>query len=268
MLPLIAGALISGGASILGNLLNKNSVQQTNQQQQDFNTQMYNKQRADALADWERQNQYNSPSQQMQRFKEAGLNPNLIYGQMSNAPAVRSTDMKAPDFVAPKYDTSKIGDILGNYLNLQKQQVDISNDKKAGALLDQQIEGKKLENENLRDQSPWILESKMNQARLAGMQINNIMADIRNKEVINPLQQDEIRNRIQTMTQTRMWQNLTTPQQLAVSKATSDLLNLKLTGQDIQNKMADYEQKLQSNFGINKTTFSDLIKIVIHSLFK
>lgn len=268
MLPLIAGALVSAGASILGNLLNKNSVQQTNQQQQDFNTQMYNKQRADALSDWDRQNQYNSPSQQMQRFKEAGLNPNLIYGQMSNAPAVRSTDMKAPDFVAPKYDTSKIGDTLGNYLNLQKQQVDISNDKKAGALLDQQIEGKKLENDNLKDQSPWLLEGKMNQARLYGKQVDNIMADIRNKEVINPLQQDEIRNRIQTMTQSRMWQNLTEPQKIAVSQATSDLLSKKIAGEDIRNKILDYEFKLQNNLGLNRNTFSDIIKIAISSLLK
>lgn len=30
---------------------------------------------------WNMQNQYNTPKQQMQRFKEAGLNPNLIYGK-------------------------------------------------------------------------------------------------------------------------------------------------------------------------------------------
>lgn len=30
---------------------------------------------------WKMQNEYNSPKAQMQRFKEAGLNPNLIYGK-------------------------------------------------------------------------------------------------------------------------------------------------------------------------------------------
>jgi len=30
---------------------------------------------------WHEQNLYNSPAQQMQRFREAGLNPNLIFGQ-------------------------------------------------------------------------------------------------------------------------------------------------------------------------------------------
>lgn len=45
-----------------------------------FVREMYGRQRADALADWEKENAYNSPAAQMARLKEAGLNPNLIYG--------------------------------------------------------------------------------------------------------------------------------------------------------------------------------------------
>lgn len=41
---------------------------------------MYARQRTDALADWAMQNDYNSPAAQMKRLKEAGLNPNLVYG--------------------------------------------------------------------------------------------------------------------------------------------------------------------------------------------
>lgn len=33
-----------------------------------------------ALSNWTLENQYNSPAQQMQRYLEAGLNPNLVYG--------------------------------------------------------------------------------------------------------------------------------------------------------------------------------------------
>ena len=39
------------------------------------------KQRQFALDMWERQNAYNTPSKQMQRLKDAGLNPALMYGQ-------------------------------------------------------------------------------------------------------------------------------------------------------------------------------------------
>ena len=41
----------------------------------------YSVQKADALAQWNRENAYNSPKQQMQRLREAGLNPNLVYGK-------------------------------------------------------------------------------------------------------------------------------------------------------------------------------------------
>jgi hypothetical protein len=46
---------------------------------------------------WNMQNEYNSPAAQMQRFKEAGLNPHLIYGRgssgLAGAPAQASTNL-------------------------------------------------------------------------------------------------------------------------------------------------------------------------------
>lgn len=46
------------------------------------------------LQQWHLENEYNSPAQQMQRMKAAGLNPNLIYGNISpgNASPVRMND--------------------------------------------------------------------------------------------------------------------------------------------------------------------------------
>lgn len=35
------------------------------------------------LEQWQRENEYNSPAAQMQRYQDAGLNPNLIYGQQN-----------------------------------------------------------------------------------------------------------------------------------------------------------------------------------------
>lgn len=39
---------------------------------------------------WKLQNEYNSPAAQMQRYQDAGLNPNLIYGQQNQASAPAS----------------------------------------------------------------------------------------------------------------------------------------------------------------------------------
>ena len=44
-------------------------------------TQEAKRQRAWNEAMWNKQNQYNLPANQMQRYRDAGLNPNLIYGQ-------------------------------------------------------------------------------------------------------------------------------------------------------------------------------------------
>lgn len=46
---------------------------------------------------WNANNAYNNPSAQMARFKAAGLNPNLIYGQMASSPPPAFARGEAPD---------------------------------------------------------------------------------------------------------------------------------------------------------------------------
>lgn len=99
--PLIAAGVsaISSGAGVY-------AAGKMNKKTREWNEKMYGIQREDALRDWEVQNAYNSPEQQMARLKAAGLNPNLVYGTgaaTSSASPVHSTDVKswspnAPDF--------------------------------------------------------------------------------------------------------------------------------------------------------------------------
>lgn len=96
--------LIAAGASLAGSAINAGSQSRTNQSQLSYSREMYDKQRADALADWNRQNQYNSPKEQMMRFKEAGLNPNLIYGQQTQSPVVRTSSVEGYSPRAPQVD--------------------------------------------------------------------------------------------------------------------------------------------------------------------
>lgn len=65
----------------------------TNWMNQKYSRRMYDRQLSDTRALRDEANQYNSPSAQMQRFKEAGLNPNLIYGQGN---AGNTTALPAP----------------------------------------------------------------------------------------------------------------------------------------------------------------------------
>jgi hypothetical protein len=223
-------ALQAAAIPAITDLVNSGSTLYTNAQNKKFSQQMYDRQRADALQDWDKQNKYNSPSQQMQRYKEAGLNPNLIYGQMSNSAAIRSTDMKQPDFVAPKLQNT--GQVMNNYIDLKLKEQQLSNDKQAGELLRQQTQGKKLENENLQDKSPYILEESFQKSRLVGEQVQNIMADIRNKEVMNPLQQDQLRSQITTLQQNRKFQALDYNQKVQMNNVLKQTLNqaMKIQG--------------------------------------
>ena len=78
---------------------------------------------------WERQNRYNHPTEQMARLKSAGLNPNMIYGSspgsaVGNAGAIPAG--QAPDY-------SLTNPVTG-YMNTRVQQAQ-SNNLKADVLL-------------------------------------------------------------------------------------------------------------------------------------
>lgn len=98
--PLVLGGLISAGGSILGGLMGNKSQSNANaanlklaQYQNSWNEQMYERNLQDQKQLWNMQNEYNTPSAQMQRYSDAGLNPNLIYGQGSSGNA---TGLNAP----------------------------------------------------------------------------------------------------------------------------------------------------------------------------
>lgn len=57
------------------------------------------------LDQWNRENAYNSPAAQMQRFVQAGLNPDLIYGQ-SNTSGTGNISTEAPSGSRPNIDNS------------------------------------------------------------------------------------------------------------------------------------------------------------------
>lgn len=101
-MPFPVAAAVAAGASLLGTGANMAQSGKLNKKNRQWQEAMYHTQRQDALKDWNLQNEYNSPAAQMERFKAAGLNPNLIYGQTNEAGTMRSSstgsyDAKAPD---------------------------------------------------------------------------------------------------------------------------------------------------------------------------
>lgn len=100
-----------------------------NRKSRRFSREMYARQKQDSLDFWHMQNTYNSPEQQMARLKEAGLNPNLVYG--SGADATSSSAPKVPspmsaEFGIPSLNTGSIADVYfrGKMMNKQLDQLE------------------------------------------------------------------------------------------------------------------------------------------------
>lgn len=85
------GKIVSSVGNVIGTQAAVNDqnryISSANDASRRFSLDMYNLQRRDALSDWQMQNEYNSPSAQMKRFIDAGLNPNLIYGNLGSSVA-------------------------------------------------------------------------------------------------------------------------------------------------------------------------------------
>jgi len=94
-----AGGLIGGAFSLIQGGLDRKAAIASQERSSLENRKAVDLQYQRSIQDWNRQNAYNDPSQQMQRLKDAGLNPNLVYG--SGSPANTATS-------APKSENVKM----------------------------------------------------------------------------------------------------------------------------------------------------------------
>jgi hypothetical protein len=148
---------------------------------------------------WEKQNLYNDPSQQMQRLKDAGLNPHLVYGQSAagaagNAGAISPT--KASDT-----GSANIGDRTIQGFQTQAQTANINTDTAVKAvklgvdkqysadIAREQLNGiqfdnikKDMENQQL---APFVQTAVMR----AAAQLRNDLATARGKQLENVVKQ-------------------------------------------------------------------------------
>lgn len=159
-------SMYQSAADSLNNTANIVAQGKTNKKTREWNEKMYGIQRQHALEDWRMQNEYNSPTAQMQRFRDAGLNPNLIYGQSNEGGVVRSTDVKSWNPQAPKSESVPVMD---RYFNAQMKEAQINNLKAQNDnilaqknLIDAQTKGVLKEVENKDSQiglRQWQLDS-------------------------------------------------------------------------------------------------------------
>lgn len=120
--------VISSGLNFLNSHLQRKQSQKNLANQQRFEREQADLQWQRAIEQRDYMNQYNSPSMQMKRFKEAGLNPHLIYGK-GGSPGQQT---QQPQYQKPSVDFSQVKpyqvpDVISNYQSIALNTAQLNN---------------------------------------------------------------------------------------------------------------------------------------------
>lgn len=174
-------AVIGAGAALFGQGANVYAQGKMNKKTREWNERQYWRTRADSLADWNRQNEYNSPAAQMARFKEAGLNPNLIYGQQNTADAVRSSETPSWNPRAPEINLDATS-ILNQYFDTQLKNAQIDNFNEAIKTAQQQQANIAADTANKVQQNTTNKWQEANASQLGQVSLDAARAGLRKLE--------------------------------------------------------------------------------------
>ncbi|WNK13239.1 MAG: DNA pilot protein [Microvirus sp.] len=120
-MPIPIGTIIAAAGAVGSTAINAGATGRMNYKNRKFAVEQYQYQRQAALDDWNKQNEYNSPRAQMQRFQEAGLNKNLIYGNMHDAAPVRSNSAAEWKGTPAQVDPSAAGEVVSQYYDQRQK---------------------------------------------------------------------------------------------------------------------------------------------------
>lgn len=93
--------------------------------QQQYNLELMKQQHNYNVQDWNMQNEYNLPSNQMARYKDAGLNPNLIYSDGAANVSGSLNSVSQPS--SPKVDLGKVDPLIFKQIELLDSQINKNN---------------------------------------------------------------------------------------------------------------------------------------------
>lgn len=219
-------ALITGGASLLGQGINAISQGAMNKKSREWQEKMYGIQRQDSLADWAMQNEYNHPSSQMARLRAAGLNPNLVYGHGADTTSgsVRSSDTGSWNPIAPKVDLQAVAQsAMGAYMSMELKEAQVDNFRSQNTVLTNEA----------------LLKLAQTEATLAGVKKTNVDVDMTKFDLAMKQQLQEITksqaeaNLANTRAQTKMTldenERKAAMQAPTITKAVEEIYNLRLS---------------------------------------
>jgi len=156
------GYLIGTGVSAAISGGNTYSTGRMNKKNREWAEKMYDKQKEDSKEFWRMQNEYNSPQQQMNRLRQAGLNPNLVYGKGAETTAGAISTPKAMNYQgeAPQFNFDAQGAFQG-YQQTQLRQEQTDNIAKQNEYLDlkKDMEAMKITGQGIQNSKDQITKN-------------------------------------------------------------------------------------------------------------
>lgn len=234
----------------------------------------YERQRQDALSDFNMANRYNSPQEQMNRLREAGLNPHLVYGKGADQASVQ---MKGPNLdtpIAPKLEGIDINKAkaMGQALEQSKASTDnvladTKNKELQGSLLTAQTNQTNMQTANIAEntakthfelgQAMQLKDSVLEKARLENEAIETrITNDLNTRELAKVKSASDKAVAIQQVAESRarvlsmQLQNAQLPMQKQKLQREIDMLNMNILNSDLDRRIKNIELELRGK-GIN-----------------
>ena len=141
-IPAIIGGAAALAGGLVGGLMNRKSQKDANR----TNIKLAREQQQFAQKMIQQQNEYNSPAAQMQRYAQAGLNPNLVYtqgnpGNQTSIPSYQRAEVKPTEFHFQGDMANAVAQVYNNLqavaqirkANADARSTEIDNDIKLGS---------------------------------------------------------------------------------------------------------------------------------------
>lgn len=222
---------IGAGLNFIGGLFNGGSQARQNRMNRQWQEKM-----------WNMNNEYNKPINQMARYKEAGLNPHLIYGQGNSG---NSAMPSAPKTEAPQYN---FADSAMAYVSLRKQQTEIDNLEKTREVMDSQLRLNRVqEGKILSETASTDLQRRLSE-ELYDTNVATALANLRNTEASNKKIEAEV-NQIGASTNLSRAQVDKITQEINESKERIQLMQIDGNNKQLEAELKRIEIEIRKNGG-------------------
>lgn len=177
----IASGLAGGVMSGLGSIYFNNAQKKENQRNREFTEYMYDKQVQNNIKMWNMQNNYDLPKNQIERMKQAGLNPDLFYSgkgvsaspnlQAASAGSASTGSLPGYGGIADAVNQSRLTEA-------QIRNIDADTQKKKSETV-----GQDYNNEILQSDAKFRDALNSGQIKVQGLTIDNLSKDLEVKDV-------------------------------------------------------------------------------------